>query len=139
MMFKTSEGIIKPLIYVGIIRDQKLLMVDYVEAPNPEKKGWWIPSANLKFGEDPTEIAANTVKALGFAPDKLKLHGVESFVLPGGWHLICHFVCEVSGDVNQGPNIKAHKWVSSDELAAMTDVAHGKWEISVGREYLRQG
>jgi len=42
-MFETKEGVIKPIVYVGIVQDGRLLLVDYKEAPNPEKKGWWIP------------------------------------------------------------------------------------------------
>ena len=54
-MFETKEGVIKPIVYVGIIKDDKLLLVNYKKAPNPAKEGWWIPAPGLAFGEDPTE------------------------------------------------------------------------------------
>lgn len=135
-MFETKQGTIKPIVYVGMIQEKKLLMVDYKDAPNPTKSGWWIPAPGLDFGEDPSEKAAKVVEELGFEPASLSLHGVESFVLPGGWHLIYHFTCTVKGQPKANPNIKQHKWVSSEELKTMKDVAHGRWEVGVGTSYL---
>jgi ADP-ribose pyrophosphatase YjhB (NUDIX family) len=135
-MFETPKGNIKAIVYMGILRDEKLLIVDYEKAPNPDKKGWWIPAPDLEFGEDPSERAAKLVKELGFSNEKLKFFQVESFVLPGGWHLIFHFICRVSGDLGHPPNIRASKWVGLADLAEINDMAHGKWEISVARKYL---
>ncbi len=135
-MFETKEGVIKPIVYVGLVQADKLLLVDYVSAPNPAKNGWWIPAPSLEFGEDPSEKAESIVSEFGFSIEKLKLKSVESFVLPGGWHLIYHFVCRVSGDLKPTKNIKAYKWVTANELEEMKDIAHGKWEIGVGKSYL---
>lgn len=135
-MFKTEQGIIKPITYVGLIQEGKLLLVDYKESPNPSKSGWWIPAPGLAFGEDPFEKAANLVSEMGFENQSLQLKSVESFVLPGGWHLIYHFVCLVKGQPVATENIRAFKWVNSQELALMKDIAHGKWEIGVGQSYL---
>jgi hypothetical protein len=137
-MFEAKEGIIKPIIYVGVIRDNKLLLVDYKIAPNPTKSGWWIPAPGLEFGEDPSEKAAAVLNELGYPNAQPQLHGVESFVLPGGWHLIYHFISHVSGDVASNNNIKAHKWITAQELENMKDIAHGKWEIGVGKSYLQK-
>src|SRR5207253_5772028 len=135
-MFETKEGTIKPIVYVGIIKDEKLLLVDYKNAANPAKSGWWIPAPGLEFGEEPTEKAATVLSELGFKDKNIQLHEVESFVLPGGWHLIYHFICKVTGDIQHTQNIVAHKWVTAQELEGMKDIAHGKWEIGVGKSYL---
>jgi len=135
-MFESKEGIIKPIVYVGIIKNDKLLLVDYKTAPNPAKSGWWIPAPGLEFGEDPSEKATSVLLEFGFTNAKAQLHDVESFVLPGGWHLIYHFVCKVTGDIKPTENVKSHRWVTSQELEAMKDIAHGKWEIGVGKSYL---
>lgn len=135
-MFETQEGIIKPIVYVGVINDGKLLLVDYKISPNPAKSGWWIPAPGLEFGEDPAEKAGAVLNDLGYSNAKPRLHDVESFVLPGGWHLIYHFVCHVSGEATSGANIKSYKWVTAQELEGMKDIAHGKWEIGVGKSYL---
>lgn len=136
-MFETKKGNIKPIVYVGIIKDNKLLLVEYKTAPNPAKLGWWIPAPGLDFGEDPAEKATSVLYELGCPNAKPQLHDVESFVLPGGWHLIYHFVCRVSNDVTSSDNIKSHKWVTTLELENMKDIAHGKWEIGVGKSYLK--
>ncbi len=136
-MFETKEGTIKPIVYVGIIQDNRLLLVDYMKAPNPAKGGWWIPAPGLEYGEDPTEKAEIILSEFGFSTKHLKLQSVESFVLPGGWHLIYHFVCAVSGDLKQTENIRGHKWVTATELEEMKDLAHGKWEVGVGKSYLQ--
>lgn len=135
-MFETTEGTIKPIVYVGVIQDQKLLLVEYKDAPNPLKTGWWIPAPGLDFGEDPTEKAAAVVSEMGFADKNLRLQKVESFVLPGGWHLIYHFTCIVNGEMNLGDRYKASRWVTIQELEIMKDIAHGKWEIDIGKSYL---
>jgi len=135
-MFETNEGLIKPIVYAGIINDGKLLLVDYQRAPNPAKSGWWIPAPGLEFGEDPQEKATKTAVELGLKVESVVLNGVESFVLPGGWHLIYHYVIQTSTQTVHADNIKNFKWVTSQELSEMTDIAHGKWEISVGQSYL---
>lgn len=136
-MFETKEGVIKPIVYVGIVRDSKLLLVDYKNAPNPAKSGWWIPAPGLEFGGDPTKKAATVAAEFGFSDKKLKLQNVESFLLPGGWHLIYHFICPVESAPKEHENVNQYKWVSVQELEAMKDIAHGNWEIGVGKKYLQ--
>jgi ADP-ribose pyrophosphatase YjhB (NUDIX family) len=135
-MFETKEGVIKPIVYVGIVKGGKLLLVDYKTAPNPQKKGWWIPAPNLEFGADPQETAEKMIEELGIKPTTLKLHGVESFTMPGGWHLIYHYISETSGEPKAHVNIERYRWVSEIELSEMSDIAHGKWEIGVGKSFL---
>jgi hypothetical protein len=138
-MFETKAGTIKPIVYVGLIQENRLLLVNYKTPPNPSKGGWWIPTPGLDFGEDPTEKATTLISDFGFSSDPLRLHGVESFVLPGGWHLIYHFVCPVAGEFKNHKNINDHKWVTLQELELIAkDLAHGKWEAGVGRSYLKQ-
>lgn len=135
-MFETKRGVIKPIVYVGIVKGDRLLLVDYTSAPNPDKKGWWIPAPGLEFGEDPQEKAQAVLAELGYISTPVKLYSVESFVLPGGWHLIHHYVCKVTTDPKSHDNFKAYKWVNQAELESMTDIAHGRWEIGVGKSYL---
>lgn len=136
-MFETKSGIIKPIVYVGIINNNKLLLVDYKQAPNPNKTGWWIPAPELAFGEDPMEKAEKLAQELGFEATQATLFDVESFVLPGGWHLICHYIIKTNTEPKPHSNVKEYKWVTSDELQQMKDIiAHGKWEVGVGSRYL---
>lgn len=135
-MFECKEGTIKPIVYVGIIKDERLLLVQYDKAPNLTKSGWWIPAPGLEFGKDPQDTATLVAQNMGLELTDLKLNEVESFVLPGGWHLIHHYIGHTSSEPNVGDNIKATRWVSSEELAQMKDLAHGKWEIGVGLRYL---
>lgn len=135
-MFETKAGIIKPIVYVGIIRGEKLLLLDYVEPPNPTKKGWWIPAPGLEFGGDPKEKAEQVAGSLGIQIESISLHDVESFVMPGGWHLICHYLIKTSSEPKQSPEVRGFRWVSKDELMEMQDIAHGKWEKGVGLSYL---
>lgn len=136
VIFETKEGTIKPIVYVGILNNSKLLLVDYKQAPNPTKTGWWIPAPGLEFGEDPSEKAAKVAEELGVNVDSIELKRVESFVLPGGWHLIYHYVVKTQSQAVQHANIKNLKWVTANELSEMKDIAHGKWEIGVGKSYL---
>jgi ADP-ribose pyrophosphatase YjhB (NUDIX family) len=135
-MFASEEGVIKPIVYIGIVRGDELLMVDYITPPNPNKEGWWIPAPGLEFGEDPAEVAEKTVREFGFEPNDLSLHDVESFVMPGGWHLIYHYRAHVKGEPAKHENVREYRWVNADQLNVMPNVAHGKWEVSVGRSYL---
>lgn len=136
-MFETKEGVIKPIVYVGIVKNDKLLLVDYKQAPNPSKTGWWIPAPGLEFGEDPQEKAQKVCEELGIDAKGIKLHGVESFVLPGGWHFICHYIVTTATEPKPHPNVKNYRWVTTAELGEMKDIAHGKWEIGVGKDYLQ--
>lgn len=135
-MFETKEGTIKPIVYVGIVKNGKLLLVEYKQAPNPSKQGWWIPAPGLEFGEDPLEKAQQVCEELGINTDSIKSFDVESFVLPGGWHLICHYRVQTDSEPKLSENIKAFKWMNSKELLEMKDIAHGKWEVGVGQRYL---
>jgi ADP-ribose pyrophosphatase YjhB (NUDIX family) len=137
-MFETKEGTIKPIVYVGIVNKGKLLLVDYKQAPNPSKSGWWIPAPGLEFGEDPLEKAQKVCEEFGINADDIKLHDVESFVLPGGWHFICHYVINTDAEPKTHPNVKSYRWVTAGELTEMKDIAHGKWEIGVGKGYLQE-
>jgi len=135
-MFQTAEGVIKPIVYVGIIKDGKLLLVKYRTAPNPEKRGWWIPAPGLAFGEAPDARARQVVAELGLALESLELAEVESLNLPGGWHLMTHYRARVSGEPAAHANVEETRWVDAAELAALPDVAHGRWEVQLGRKLL---
>jgi ADP-ribose pyrophosphatase YjhB (NUDIX family) len=134
-MFQTAEGTIKPIVYIGILNEGRLLLVDYKQAPNSTKTGWWIPAPELRFGEVPEEKALQTVQEFGIEIDSIKLQNVESFVTPGGWHLIYHYIIKTTTSEIHNDNVRNFKWVTAEELSDMKDIAHGKWEIAVGKSY----
>lgn len=136
-MFETPSGIIKPIVYVGIVKNSKLLLVNYKQAPNPNKQGWWIPAPPLEFGEDPQDQATKLVQEFGLTPSPAKLFDVESFVLPGGWHLLWHYLIQTKSEPKNHPNVKEYRWVTRDELSEIKDIAHGQWEIDLGQRYLQ--
>jgi ADP-ribose pyrophosphatase YjhB (NUDIX family) len=135
-MFETKAGVIKPIVYVGIIKKKKLLLVEYKRSPNPTRSGWWIPAPGLEFGEDPRQKALNVTQDLGCFAESLELQDVESFVTPGGWHLIYHYRVRILSEVTLAENVKRIRWVSAEELAEIDDLAHGPWEQGVGQKYL---
>lgn len=136
-MFQCEEGTIKPIVYVGVVKDKKLLLVQYDQSPNPSKLGWWIPAPGLKFGEDPATVAAQVVDQLGLTASAVVLKGVETFVTHGGWHLIYHYVAQANSEpALVSENIQATRWVSAGELSQMKNIAHGQWEIDLGLDYL---
>ena len=135
-MFKTSAGIIKPLVYIGIVNSNKLLLVKYKIPPNPTKTGWWIPAPGLDFGEDPQSKVIDCCKELGLNNPAPQLVDVESFVTPGGWHLIFHFAVRSTSRLQPTENMNDIKWVTLEELTNMTDIAHGHWEINIGKKFL---
>ncbi len=135
-MFQTEDGIMKPIAYVGIIKNNKLLLVNYKVPPNPAKSGWWIPAPGLEFGADPFEKARQICAEYGIKIDCMNLNGVESFVSPGGWHLIWHYIVRTDSEPQPNSNVKSYRWVTAEELSDLQDLAHGRWEIGVGKEYL---
>lgn len=136
-MLETNEGTIKLIVYVGIVKAGRLLLVKYKKAPNPDKSGWWIPAPGLKFGEDPTERAKKVATDLGIQIDQIRLKDVESFVLPGGWHVIVHYLILTDSEPRLSQELEATRWASGEELVQMTDIAHGKWEIELGLRFLQ--
>lgn len=136
-MFKTDEGILKPIVYVGIIKDNRLLNVDYLKAPNAVKVGWWIPAPELEYGEEPQKKAVQICQEFGIQVNSMKLHDVESFVSPGGWHLLFHYVIKTLSEPCVNPNVRNFRWITDSELSEVKDMAHGNWEVRAGQSYLR--
>ena len=135
-MFESAQGIIKPIVYVGIVKEGKLLLLDYKKAPNPDRKGWWIPAPGLEYGGDPEKKALATAKDLGIEPESIYLIGTESFKNPGGWHILFHFRITTKSELMAHPNVNAGIWLTSKELGLRNDIAHGTWEISLGQDFL---
>ena len=133
---ETNNGKIKPIVYLGVVRDGKILLVQYTTPPNPSRSGWWIPAPELVWGEDPTEKARQIQRELGLEQGKPVLSRVESFVTPGGWHLVFHHLLTSGSEVRKSKNIKDFLWVSETELLHMDDLAHGSWEKEVAQAFL---
>jgi hypothetical protein len=135
-MFETKEGPIKPIVYIGIINKDRLLLVDYRKPPNPEKPGWWIPAPGLEYGANPQEKVRQICADFGLTVKSLKFKENESFVSPGGWHLIWHYIVKTDGEPQPNSGVKSYRWVTLKELSEIGNMAHGQWEISIGKSYL---
>lgn len=135
-MFRTEQGVIKPITYIGIIKDNRLLIIDYKEAPNPIREGWWIPAPPLEYGQSPEDGALQVLKSLGIEDGRPELKDVESFVTSNGWHLIFHYVAHITEEIKPNSNIKSYKWVSSNDLPEAQTFAHGQWERALARFFL---
>lgn len=80
----------------------------------------------IVYGQDPDQRASQEVRELAVsANENPKLLGVESFVTPGGWHLLFKYL------------IREHRWVSELELRDMKGLAHGPWEAELGIQFLK--
>jgi len=133
MAFETPSGTIKLIMYVSIVCGQRILLVEYVTPPNPDKKGWWIPAPEISFGEDPAARAATVLADLGFADALAELCDIESFTVGGAWHVIFHYRAEVASDAKPvpGAGIRRWQWVSAEDMPDAPAFAHGKWERSL--------
>ena len=141
MAFQTSEGLLKLIVYVGLRRDGKLLVVDYETPPNPDKQGWWIPAPELAYGEDPMERAEKVAAEFGY-PDAagLRLMDVESFTMgEGNWHVIVHYVLDVAADPTPGANVRRWQWLPAGGSPGPEGFAHRRWEEGLAQRMLAFG
>jgi ADP-ribose pyrophosphatase YjhB (NUDIX family) len=140
MSLSTPQGVLKLITYVGIRWGGRLLLVDYASAPNPDKKGWWIPAPEVEYGGDPLERAAEELAILGYLDVEPRLMDVESFTMgDGNWHVIIHYVADVNSDPDPGADIQKWKWVDQASLPEPSQVAHGKWEVKLASRMLEFG
>ena len=130
MAFETRDGLLKLIVYVGLRRDGRLLVVDYEVPPNPEKKGWWIPAPEVAYGEDPLERAGKVAREFGYEDASgLRLMEVESFTMgEGNWHVIVHYVIDVDRDPSPGPDIRRWQWLAPGASPGPEGFAHRRWE-----------
>jgi hypothetical protein len=137
MPLETTAGVIKLITYVAVVRDERILLVEYVTPPNPMSPGWWIPAPECEFGQDPADRAAMTLDELGFPGVEARLVEVESFVSPGGWHVIFHYRAEVRTDAAPSEAIRRHAWFGGDDLPRPAEFAHGGWEVKLARRMIQ--
>lgn len=136
MPLATPNGTIKVIAYVEILKEGQVLLVEYRTPPNPEKPGWWIPAPELEYGEHPEDCALRVLKEFGLEGLELALRDVESFVMPGGWHLIFHYKAESARDIATSDAIVKHGWFGVQDLPEASTFAHGNWEREVALEVL---
>lgn len=137
MSLATDEGTLKLIVYLGVRRRSRLLIVRYEVPPNPDKPGWWIPAPELAFGGDPGGLAAAEAARLGFANAAPRLMEVESFTIgEGNWHVLIQFVLDVDHDPVPGPNVREWRWCGAGELPADETFAHRRWEAELARRML---
>ena len=84
MAFETEEGILKLIVYVAVVSDGKILLVQYDAAPNPDRGGWWVPAPEMRYGQGPDELAKEVLAELGIGDCAAELVETESFTTPGG-------------------------------------------------------
>ena len=135
MPIQTEKGIFKPIIYVGAVSDQRLLIIRYKTPPNPEKQGWWLPAPEIEFGADPSDEAAALVKEVGLTLNHMSLVGIDSFVANGAWHFMAKFRAEVTGAVHHD-NVEETRWITEQNMPPASDFAHGAWEVDLCRFFL---
>lgn len=128
MPLQTDQGVLKLISYVAIVRDDRILLTEYVTPPNPDKGGWWIPAPELEFGEDPLDIALGVLADLGAHGASLSLLETESFQTPSAWHCIFHYHAVTVDDVQPGDKFTRCEWFSAGALPAAEEFAHGGWE-----------
>jgi|SRR5579885_3627194 len=131
----TEYGELKPIVYLGAIRSNSLLIVKYRTPPNPTKQGWWLPAPEIQYGQDPAEQAAKLVSSLGLSLHRQVFAGLESFIANNAWHLLFKYRCEVSGEVKHD-NVADCNWITLDNLPPATEFAHGNWELDLCRYFL---
>lgn len=137
MPLVTQDGVLKLIVYVGIRRNGRLLLVQYQQAPNPDKQGWWIPAPEVPYGEDPEEQAARAAAEFGFEGAKPRLMNVESFTMGGGnWHVMVHYVVDVDSDPKNTGMLREWAWFAADALPAPAAFAHGRWEVGLATDML---
>jgi ADP-ribose pyrophosphatase YjhB (NUDIX family) len=137
MAIKTESGDLKPIIYLGAIGPEGLLIVRYKTPPNPCKQGWWIPAPEIGYGEDPSDEVAALAKDLGLQVRHQELAGVDSFMANDAWHLVFKYRVEVTGDVSH-ENIEEARWVTTASLPSANEFAHGNWEVDLCRFFLSE-
>lgn len=138
MAIQTEKGILKPIIYLGAMGPQGLLIVKYKVPPNPNTLGWWLPAPEIEYGQDPADEMVALVKDLGLELRHMSLAGVDSFIANGAWHLTFKYSVEVTGDVRHD-NIEEVRWVTAESLPPAAEFAHGNWEVELCRFFLDAG
>lgn len=137
MALQTPQGELKLIVYLGVRREGRLLLLDYELPPNPDKPGWWIPAPEVGYGGDPLERVTEAAAALGFAQARPRLFDVESFTMGGGnWHVLVHYLLDVQADASPGPDVRRWMWATADELPEAADFAHKRWELELARRLL---
>ena len=128
MAFETSEGVLKLIVYVAVVADGKILLVQYADAPNPSRAGWWVPAPEMTYGQGPDELAKEVLVQLGLDKCEPVLVETESFTSPGGWHCMFHFRAQPQQSVAPNKIYSAHAWFGADQLPPAEEFAHGEWE-----------
>ena len=128
MAFETEEGVLKLIVYVAVISDGKILLVQYDAAPNPDRGGWWVPAPEMRYGQGPDELAKEVLEELGIGDCAAELVETESFTTPGGWHCMFHYRAGPPPPVAPNSNYARWEWFSADNMPPADEFAHGEWE-----------
>ena len=137
MLFETPNGKIKFVCYVGIIKDDRILLVEYENPPNPEKKGWHVPTLELNFGEHPEDQVKGILKDFGIRPGHIKLVNTESTLdSQRTWHMLYYFRVDTTDDLFRAKNVRRHGWFLANGLPHPIEQQHGKWEQNLALSFL---
>jgi ADP-ribose pyrophosphatase YjhB (NUDIX family) len=97
------------------------------------QKGWFLPDDFLEWEEHPGEAATRVLRdQAGIEDAPVRLATVESFG-NGAWHMVFHFVAEVTdpAQVTPGSNVATAEWFDLEQLPDASEVAHHGWALDV--------
>ncbi len=126
------ESMVK-LVASAIIGDgRKVLLVKYHQPPE-EKMGWWVPAAELAYGEHPDAACSRLLGSLGFKDAAATIIDLESLVT-SGWTMLFHYRATTDENPKPGPEYRDARWFELDDLPPADQFARGSWERGlVGR------
>lgn len=113
--------------YLMLKNGSKVFLVQYRDSPNPNRKGWWIPAPELKYGQHPEDCAKEILASLGVSGSELKFHEVDSFVTRD-WHVLFYYTAEISKEPVLGAEYEKGEWFDVEHLPEGKAFAHGNWE-----------
>jgi len=122
MSLMTDAGSFRLVDVVAIVREGRLLLVEYERAPG-RRAGWTMPSVEVDYGEDPQEVARALVGGLGLDPGTLTLDGVRSSLGGTGWMIRVRWRLETDLDPPMAEGIKRHEWVEGLKIPKAANMA----------------
>jgi len=137
MSFETHEGVIALYTTLCVVWDRRVLLVRPAETAR-RRRGWTLPTARLRFGEHPQDVANRLLNDLGATRAHVEHLDIDSMVDDRGWRLGHHFRARVTADVTPGPDYVRHRWFAIDELPPPERFEGGGWERMLAARAVRE-
>ncbi|MHC4428929.1 MAG: NUDIX hydrolase [Planctomycetota bacterium] len=132
----TDAGSLKLITSIGVMRDGKVLLVDYKMPSKSRKQGWWIPTPEFDYGEHPERAVESALEELGLAGSPIRLTSVDSFVRGTGWHLVLHYRVDAAREPEPGETIRKVAWFGPADLPRAEAFANGEPERAMALRHL---